>query len=265
MMPRKLIGLTGPSSFTQECMDMLEEFYEANFVLLYHGRNANVDYWLERVDGVVLAGGVDIHPTVYSESCWSNHNLSKFDIKRDCRELSIIDYCLKKEKPMLGICRGHQLLGISHGMGFVMDISPSTICHQPQRQNIQHTTREPMHSVEIMSSESEMFHEVYKMPHEVSERKVIKDVIARKPKDLIWVNSFHHQAIAYNKNRKYKEEGVTVIGTARIDMDCCKEIIELMQGPNWLSCQWHPEYDWKDNTASRVILDRFKALLNGSK
>ncbi len=68
-----LIGLTGPSSFTQECCAMIEEFYDANFVLLYHGKDANLNYWLSRVDAVVLAGGVDICPIVYGQSIWSGY------------------------------------------------------------------------------------------------------------------------------------------------------------------------------------------------
>ena len=260
---RKLIGLTGPSSFTQECIHMVEEFLDANFVLMYHGSDANLNYWLEKVDGVVMAGGVDIHPTVYSESVWSNHNLNKFDLDRDVRELKIAEYCLKSGKPMLGICRGHQMLGIRHGMGFLMDISNSGVCHSPQRQNIQTSPKEPTHSVKIINPE--IFHSVYKMPHEVQERRVLRDVLADKNRERIWVNSFHHQAVAYNNKREYAKEGITIIGTAKIDLQVCKEIVELMQGETWLSCQWHPEYDWKENTASRVVLTRFKTLLEGKE
>ncbi len=257
---RKLIGLTGPSSFSQECMDAIEEFFDANFVLLYHGRDANIDHWMNEVDGVILAGGIDIHPTVYSESVWSNHNLSKFDIRRDGRELNIIDQCFTKDKPMLGICRGHQLLGIKHGLGFVMDITSSAICHQPNKQQIQHTTKEPMHAVRIINPE--IVYGTFNMPKEAPERKVIRDSMPAKQANRIWVNSFHHQAVAYNPKRKYTDDGIDVLGLSRVDLDCCKEIIELMQGKRWISCQWHPEYDWKDNTSSRVILERFKTLLN---
>ena len=61
-MSEKLIGLTGPSGFTPECIDMLEEFYDADFVMLYHNNAENLVRWVDRCDGVCLAGGVDIHP-----------------------------------------------------------------------------------------------------------------------------------------------------------------------------------------------------------
>lgn len=257
----KLIGLTGPSAFSQDCMNVVEEFYEANFVLLYQGRDANVSYWLDQVDGVILAGGIDIHPSVYSESVWSNHNLSKFDIRRDCREFQIIDHCRQKGKPMLGICRGHQLLGLSHGLGFVMDISGSAICHQPRGQNIQYDPKEPMHSVRVANPDI-LYGEEWRMPTDAEERKVVRNVLGHKDNNKLWVNSFHHQAVAYNPKRDYKnDDGINILGIGRVDMQCCKEIIELMEGPNWIGVQWHPEYDWKENTASRVVLDRFKRMV----
>lgn len=258
---RKLIGLTGPSAFSQECMDTIEEFYDANFVLLYHGIEANLNYWLTQVDGVIVSGGVDIHPTVYNESVWSGQNLSKFDMRRDCRELQIIEYCVKHNKPLLGICRGHQLLGIRYGLGFMMDISASAICHQPQRQGIAISTKEPTHAIKII--DPDVFYSQYKMPQEPEERKVLRDVLAENNRGRIWVNSHHHQAVPFSVKRDYQKDGIEVIGIARIDMSICKEIIELMQGPNWIGVQFHPEWDWKDNTASRVVLTRFKEMLHG--
>jgi putative glutamine amidotransferase len=259
--PRKLIGLTGISSFSQECMDAIEEFFDANFVLLYHGADENLNYWLEKVDAVILAGGVDIHPSVYGESDWNNHNLSKFDIKRDNRELQVVEYCLKHKKPMLGICRGHQLLGLRHGFPFMMDLSEATVCHQPQRQNIQANPKEPVHSVKIINPE--IFYGVYQMPRDVPERKTIRETLGEKGKERIWVNSFHHQGLIYMPKRDYIKDGIDIIGTAFVDLENCKYIVELMQGDRWISCQWHPEFDWKENTASRIVFARFKAMVYG--
>lgn len=262
MPKRKLIGLTGPSSFTPQCIETIEEFYEANFVLLYHGTDENTNYWLEQVDGVILSGGIDVHPTVYGASVWNNQNLSKFDIKRDLRELTIIDYCVRAGKPMLGICRGHQLIGIYHGLQFLMDISNSDVCHQPKGQGIQTDPKEPMHVIKIIN---QAFYDVYKMPKDVPERRVLRDIFIDKKVDgkgeRVWVNSFHHQAIHYIPKHDYHKQGVTVIGTGLVDIGKVQDIIELMQGPRWVSCQWHPEYDWKDNTASRVVLSYFKTIL----
>lgn len=260
-----LIGLTGPSSFTPECCEMIEEFFGANFVLLYHGRDSNLEYWLSRIDGMILAGGVDIHPTVYGESVWSNQNLSRFDIKRDNRELYAIEHCLNNKVPILGICRGHQLMGVRFGLPFVMDISNSEICHQGQSQKIVSNPKEPMHSVRIR--EANMFfgeNSVYKMPDLIPERQIFRKVLKEPKKDRIWVNSFHHQAVAFMPKHDYAADNINVIGVNKIDLEHCKEIVELMDGPGWLSCQWHPEYDWKENTASRVVLNRYKFLLENA-
>lgn len=259
-----LIGLTGPSSFTQDCCNMIEEYLEANFVQLYHGRDSNLNYWMDQIDGLILAGGLDIHPTVYSESVCSNKNLSRFDIKRDNRELCSIEHCLKHKIPILGICRGHQLLGIYHNLGFTMDISDSSTCHQLQNQKISINPKEPAHSVKIRNHDL-FFGEqsIYKMPEVVPEREIFRKILREsKKKDQIWVNSFHHQAVSYVPNLDYAAESINVIGTSKVDIPELKENIELMDGPGWLSCQWHPEFDWQDNTASRIVLARYKELLS---
>jgi putative glutamine amidotransferase len=259
-----IIGLTGPSSFTSECMSMIENFLDANFVLLYQNGVSNINHWLGMVDAVVLAGGVDIHPIFYNRSITNNQNYSKFDIDRDKRELHIVDYCLNKAKPMLGICRGHQLIGVAHNMKFISDISDSKICHNPKNSNISVTTKDPLHSVKLI--DPEYYYSVYKAPEELEEFKYSKHFKERSKRDLIWVNSFHHQAIAYCNNNPeiYAERNIRVIGTCGANSELSEgklEIIEAMEGKNWLSVQWHPEFDWKDNTASRVVLNRFSSMI----
>jgi putative glutamine amidotransferase len=252
---KKLIGLTGPSSFTTECVRMIEKHFETDFVLLYHENESNLKSWMERCDAFVVAGGVDIHPSIYESNILSKHNLSKFDLQRDMRELMVIDYALNKKIPMLGICRGHQLIGIALGMkpAFCMDLTDSQTVHQAAKAGIALDRNEPIHSVKLIGSFS---------LGEVSERKVIKDVMMESQGKVMWVNSFHHQGIFHNDAMNYQQMGVEVIGIASAQMDKkSHSIIELMRGDTWLSCQWHPEYDYDINTPSKAVLDNFKKMM----
>ena len=74
---------------------------------------------LEQIDGLLLPGGIDIDPANYNEE----NTLSR-DVNMDFDrfELSIIEYALKKQIPILAICRGHQLINIYHGGSLYQDI-----------------------------------------------------------------------------------------------------------------------------------------------
>jgi putative glutamine amidotransferase len=261
---RKLIGLTGPSAFTEQCQDTIEHLLEANFVLLYQTETDNIKEWLTRLDGVIISGGIDIHPTVYQQSIWNNQNLSKFDLKRDVRELAIIEYCLQNKLPLFGICRGHQLIGIRMGLDFVMDLTDAPTCHNPHKSGVSISIGEPTHFIKFPSDEAKAtFYNQYKMPELPEERQVLKQIMGEKLKEKLWVNSFHHQAIPHSTKITYKDRGIDVLGIAAVGIkDCCDNCIELMQGDRWISVQFHPEFDWRENTVSRVVLERFKEILN---
>lgn len=254
---KKLIGLTGPSAFTNECVQMIEGYFGQDFVLLYHEKSDNLEAWTTKCDAFVIAGGVDIHPSFYGCNIINNRNLSKFDFSRDIRELQIVDHAIKTKKPMLGICRGHQLIGLTLGLKscFCMDLCASQTIHQTAKSSIALSKGEPAHYVDIIDANAFVI-------NDVPERKILHNIMEEVNENRIWVNSFHHQALFYNTTVDYRQYGVEVLGIAPAEIDSKSyQIIELMRGERWVSAQWHPEYDYMTNTPSRTVLDLFKKLM----
>lgn len=248
---RLTIGVTEPSQFTPECISTIEDFFDANPIKICQNKPENIETTLKLCDGVILAGGVDIHPIVYGESVKNNYGFSRFDLDRDVREIAIISHCIAKGVPLLGICRGHQMLGVYHSLTMVLDLASSALCHQPRTQQISFERNQPSHTVTL--TDECLVDPRFQFPEDAIVKKKVKDDRKR-----IWVNSFHHQGILLDS--KAAEQGITVLGTA-LGNDKEDPIIELMATEKWLSCQWHPEYDWGFNSASRVVLESFKALL----
>jgi gamma-glutamyl-gamma-aminobutyrate hydrolase PuuD len=261
-MPKKLIGLTGPSSFTEHCIGLIEERLNCDMVLLYHNDMSNIESWVPKCDGLILAGGVDIHPSLYGRPVHNNRGLTKFDFQRDVRELLVLELAFAHRKPTLGICRGHQMMAVYKGLGqdFVMDLD-GTVCHQPSRANIT-VGKETLHGVELaMDFEP------------AKERAIIQRVLKQDKKAAAkegFVNSFHHQGVLFHRGTKvapskYPKLKINVFAVAPGGDEDYPEIIEGMMGTDdeshWLSVQWHPEYDHKENSLSSKVIDMFEKKL----
>ncbi len=265
MTQKMTIALTGPSAFTSECISMIEDEngLNANFVLLYQNKPENVEQWLSKCDGVVLSGGIDVHPTCYGGNVENNKGLSKFDLARDIKELFVIDYAIKNRMPLLGICRGHQLMGVYKGLrnDFVQDLSFGDVCHQPQRANITLTKNEPTHGIYIHATDV-LGVKVAK------ERSLLAKYLNQQEQEALgWVNSYHHQAIEC-RNKKYeygKLHNIQILATATTGLKDCPHIIEAMQGigeeSNWITVQWHPEADYDENSWSGRVVEIFRNKL----
>ena len=156
----------------------------------------------ELLDGVVLSGGGDVDPALYR----GVEPAADVDPIRDEYELDLLAAIIDLGKPVLGICRGAQLINVARGGTLVADL-PADVGEAHSSYAFARERRR--HSVALQPGS--LGHRLYG--------------------DKVWVNSFHHQAV------DHPGEGLVVTGRAP---DGVAEVIELPGRPV-LGVQWHPE------------------------
>jgi putative glutamine amidotransferase len=157
--------------------------------------------------GLVLAGGDDIDPSRYGQQ--PIPELGPVNPPRDAAELFALEVAVGRDIPVLGICRGHQLLNVFFGGTLCQDIEVATGAESTHMQ----TTPWGSHH------------------HDVSVQKGsrVGDAIGR---ERIEINSYHHQGI------ERVAENLEV--TARAD-DGLIEAVESREHRWIVGVQWHPE------------------------
>lgn len=132
---------------------------------------------VHRSDGVLLTGGNDIEPSLYNGRLPSHVrktvNITPDSGERDLRELLLIDEVFRQNKPLLAICRGHQMLNVALGGTLVADIPSQRPKALPHGRN---------------NERDQIVHDVRLTPGSLLAK------IARGFK--LGVNSTHHQAVA---------------------------------------------------------------------
>lgn len=183
------------------------------FILPHLENKAEDDEFLTKllteVDGVVLSGGSDIDPALYNS--YPQKNLGPISPERDRWELKILKMALKMKKPILGICRGFQLINIHYGGSLKVDV-----CGEDGESKIPHMA--------LMVPKYYKTHEV-----KITENTRLAKIFAA---EKVAVNSYHHQAVAE------VGEGLTVSAAAP---DGYVEAVEDPNYPYLLGVQWHPE------------------------
>jgi putative glutamine amidotransferase len=164
----------------------------------------------ERLDGLCLIGGGDVDPAHFREQ--PHQELGQIDAARDRAELTLVRWALADDLPVLGICRGVQLLNVAAGGSLYQDI-PSQL-PDAARHNFHGTgtaRKRPTHRVRLDGD----------------------SLLAKGLGATQWMtNSFHHQAV------KETGDGFRVIG--RSD-DGVVEAIERPSRRFAVGVQWHPE------------------------
>jgi putative glutamine amidotransferase len=175
---------------------------------------------LDRLDGLVLAGGSDIDPASYGAE---PHPQTRGTVpERDRTELALAREALARDLPVLGICRGMQLLNVARG-GTLTQHLPDEVGHEQHRRNpgsfdgSEHDVRLDAGSLAARAIGEER--------HEIK--------------------SHHHQAV------EVIGDGLVVSG--RSTLDELPEAIELPGCRFALGVQWHPEADPRSRVISALV------------
>lgn len=180
------------------------------------------DLVVSRVDGLMLVGGVDVHPANYGEALL-NDTVDP-DPERDALELALLKSALKRGLPVLAICRGHQVLNVARGGTLWQDLP----AQRPD--GLGHSQRGDPHSAG---------HEV-----RIAEGSLLRRIVGS---DRLGTNSFHHQAV--------RRLGQDLRPTAWSS----DGLVEALEDPAHrfvLGVQWHPE-EMLNHPQHRALFDAF--------
>jgi putative glutamine amidotransferase len=181
----------------------------------------------EHLDGVFIAGGVDVDPASYGED---RHALcGRTDLPRDRVELLFTRWALVDEKPLLGVCRGMQVLNVVRGGSLYQD------CADEYAGAIKHDY----------------------FPHEGHARDYLAHEIEVVPGSRLHdafgagtahVNSMHHQGI--------RRVGEGLVASA-LSPDGLIEALEAPAHPFAVGVQWHPEMLIERDSGTRRLFEAF--------
>ncbi|MDN7244953.1 gamma-glutamyl-gamma-aminobutyrate hydrolase family protein [Planococcus shenhongbingii] len=212
---RPIIGVTSSKELGKEKYQIQLADTEAILhagglpIMLPHlTEEADIDQIAEHIDGLFAAGGYDVDPTLFGEE--PHPNLGTIIPSRDAFELALIQKVLELGKPILGVCRGAQILNVAVGGDMYQDIPA-----QKEGDVLQHQQKAPVehgsHFVHV--EEGSLLHRL-------------------TGTEKLRVNSRHHQA------NRHVPDSFLISGTAS---DGVIEAIESKAHHFVLGLQWHPE------------------------
>ena len=233
-MNRPLIGISGSHNVADRQMFVRENYMQSVLraggipVLLPEIEDEETaKAILDRLDGLLLAGGGDVLPSRYGEETLPA--CGEDDPQRDIFELLIIPMAIARNIPIFGICRGIQVLNVAMGGTLIQDIE--------SQQNIPKKTHQqeppfsqPVHTVRFEKGS------VFERITGATEIKA---------------NSMHHQAI------KKPADGLQVDGRAE---DGIIEAMSAKDGSRIFAVQFHPEYLSDHDAHAQRLFDHFVKL-----
>jgi len=194
-----------------------------NIIILDAYTTKNTDSILALADGIILTGGEDINPLEYNDT--SNIKVcGKINFSRDTLERKLFDFAFKNKLPLVGVCRGMQMMNVASGGTLYGDIPTeigTTVIHR--------NNGEVMHEIVLCDTSSLIF------PNGI---------------DTFMVNSWHHQGL------KDISENLHIIARA---YDGLPEAVVMNKNthPFMIAVQFHPERLGKDNAIHKQMRSSF--------
>ncbi len=167
----------------------------------------NIASYINLCDGFLFCGGDDITPLLFGEELLTDRG--KTDQKTDVFHLNLMRQILHSGLPLLGICRGMQVLNLALGGTIYQDISLRP--------------RKSLNHMQLSGDRSDICHKIT-----LSENSILYNFFGKH----LDVNSFHHQCIK-DPGRDLRLTGIASDGIV--------EAIESSSHPFVLGVQWHPE------------------------
>ena len=184
----------------------------------------------EMLDGILLPGGLDIHPKYYNQV--PHPALDPVDVGLDYVETTILPWALEDDMPVLGICRGEQVLNVVMGGTLIQDIYSEYATTLDHRESFKRKIRDFLaHDIAV----------------EPGTR--LHDLVGA---DRVWVNTSHHQAI--------DRVAPGLVATAWAP-DGIVEAVESKDRRFVMAVQCHPEELWRKHQWARKL---FKSFVDAS-
>jgi putative glutamine amidotransferase len=207
---------------------------DLELVLLSFEKNNTEDIYT--CHGFILTGGVDVHPGFYNGKPVYNNSPGAFQLERDEFEKKVYLFSQEQKLPVLGICRGMQLINVLEGGKLIQDLDNGNERHRKEELDKEHG---------IAAEEGTLLYKI---------ANTVKGV----------VNSAHHQAIdphALGGNLK-----VSAYDDDETDNVNIIEGLEFKdkEGKGFMLCvQWHPERmkNKEQNPFSENIKQQFLAAV----
>ena len=206
---------------------------DENVIILDAYTIKNTDSILVVADGIILTGGEDINPLEYNDT--SNIKVcGKINFSRDTLERKLFDFAFKNKLPLVGVCRGMQMMNVASGGSLYGDIPTEIGTTVVQRNN------------------GEVMHEIALSCENIKYINLIFPLL----KDTFLVNSWHHQGL------KDISQNLNVIARS---YDGLPEAVVMNDSvhPFMIAVQFHPERLGKDNAIHKQMRSSFfRAISN---